>query len=378
MMFRRGGGEGDAGLGPINMMPIEAMLSPKAEISPRGPPLLQPQWGLRETEEFIGIRAELKKDFTVTKRNKTLWEMVSARMGEKGYRRTPGQCKCKWKNLVNLYKVLFSLVFESVVPCLDVVSSIRDDSVFSRKGCKSLLFKFYVVVERVELKVSLLELCLHALDLSHPLMLPSFVLVAKDVYTGIQGKETPDPETVRQCLFYDELHEVFTGRAKNGQRVLLESEAGSTRSRKKARRIDEDRSSDEFSEEDEDESEEKKPARSNSRKRKGGKIVAEKSPRASDSSVGGGVREMLKEFFQQQLVMEMQWRELVEKRAHEWQMFEQEWRQSMDKLERERLMIEQAWREREEQRRIRGESRAERRDALLTTLLNKLIGENDM
>ncbi|KAJ6415438.1 hypothetical protein OIU84_004269 [Salix udensis] len=295
MRFRSGGGEGGAGLGPINMMPTEAMLSPKAEISPRGPPLLQPQWGLRETKEFIGVRAELKKDFTVTKRNRTLWEMVSARMGEKGYRRTPEQCKCKWKNLTNLYK----------------------------------------------------------------------------------GKETPDPETGRQCLFFEELHEVFTGRAKNGQRVLLESEAGSTRSRKKARRIDGDRSSDEFSDEDEVESEEEKPAGSNSRKRKGGKTVAEKTPRASGSAAGGGVQEMLKDFFQQQLVMEMQWRELMEKRAHERQMSEQEWRRSMDKLERERLTIEQAWREREEQRRIRGESRAERRDALLTTLLNKLIGEND-
>jgi hypothetical protein len=87
---------------------------------------------------------------------------------------------------------------------------------------------------------------------------------------------------------------------------------------------------------------------------------------------------MLKEFFQQQQKMEMQWRELMEKRAHERQMFEQEWQRSMDKLERERLVIEQAWREREEQRRIREESRAERRDALLTALLNKLISENTM
>ncbi|KAJ6327015.1 hypothetical protein OIU78_013995 [Salix suchowensis] len=192
-----------------------------------------------------------------------------------------------------------------------------------------------------------------------------------------QGKETPDPETGRQCLFFEELHEVFTDRDKNRQRVLLESEAGSTRSRKKARRIDGDRSSDEFSDEDEVESEEEKPAGSNSRKRKGGKTVAEKTPRASGSAADGGAQEMLKDFFQQQLVMEMQWRELMEKRAHERQLSEQEWRRSMDKLERERLTIEQAWREREEQRRIRGESRAERRDALLTTLLNKLIDEND-
>ncbi|KAI5601828.1 hypothetical protein POPTR_001G129900v4 [Populus trichocarpa] len=296
MMFS-GGGEGD-GLGRINMMPTAAMLSPTAEISPRGPPQQQPQWGQQETKEFIGIRAELEKDFTVTKRNKTLWEIVSVKMREKGYRRTPEQCKCKWKNLVNRYK----------------------------------------------------------------------------------GKETSDPETGRQCPFFEELHAVFTERAKNMQRLLLESEAGSTQSRKKMKRTSGDRSSDEFSEEedeDEDDSEEEKPVRSNSRKRKVEKIIAEKSPRASSSTVGG-IQEMLKEFLQQQQKMEMQWREMMERRSHERQMFEQEWRQSMEKLERERLMIEQAWREREEQRRIREESRAERRDALLTTLLNKLIRENNI
>ncbi|KAF2316106.1 hypothetical protein GH714_041081 [Hevea brasiliensis] len=87
---------------------------------------------------------------------------------------------------------------------------------------------------------------------------------------------------------------------------------------------------------------------------------------------------MLKEFFRQQQRMEMQWREMMERRAHEQQLFEQEWRESMEKIERERLMIEQNWREREEQRRIREESRAERRDALLTTLLSKLVHENDI
>eukprot|EP00258_Populus_trichocarpa_P033332 XP_024449351.1 trihelix transcription factor GT-3b isoform X2 [Populus trichocarpa] len=196
----------------------------------------------------------------------------------------------------------------------------------------------------------------------------------------LQGKETSDPETGRQCPFFEELHAVFTERAKNMQRLLLESEAGSTQSRKKMKRTSGDRSSDEFSEEedeDEDDSEEEKPVRSNSRKRKVEKIIAEKSPRASSSTVGG-IQEMLKEFLQQQQKMEMQWREMMERRSHERQMFEQEWRQSMEKLERERLMIEQAWREREEQRRIREESRAERRDALLTTLLNKLIRENNI
>ncbi|CBI29238.3 unnamed protein product, partial [Vitis vinifera] len=212
-------------------------------------------------------------------------------MKEMGYKRTPDQCKCKWKNLVNRYK----------------------------------------------------------------------------------GKETSDPENGRQCPFFEELHAIFEERAKNMQRRLLESEAGSMQSRKRARRISAgDHSSDEFSEDeddDEDDSEEERlPRSSNPRKRK-----AERE-RPSASSIP----EMLKEFFQQQQRMEMQWREAMERRAQERQMFEQEWRQSMEKLERERLMVEQAWREREEQRRAREESRAEKRDVLLTTLLNKLIHENHL
>lgn len=63
-----------------------------------------PQWGHQETREFIAIRAELEKDFTQTKRNKTLWQIIAGKMKAKGYRRSAEQCKCKWKNLVNRYK----------------------------------------------------------------------------------------------------------------------------------------------------------------------------------------------------------------------------------------------------------------------------------
>lgn len=65
----------------------------------------------------------------------------------------------------------------------------------------------------------------------------------------------------------------------------------------------------------------------------------------------------------------------MDKHAYERQLFDQEWRQSMEKLEIERMRMEQSWREKEEQRKIREESRAERRDALLTLLLNKLVHE---
>lgn len=201
----------------------------------------------------------------------------------------------------------------------------------------------------------------------------------------VQGKETSDPEHGRQCPFFEELHAIFAQRAQNMQRLLLESEARSTQTKKGMKRPSGDRSSEEFSEDDdevEDDSEEERPVRSNSRKRKADKVVMEKSSRASNASnainnTTSSIQEMLKDFFQRQLSLEMQWREMMERRAHERQLFEQEWRQSMEKLERERLMIEQAWREREEQRRMREESRAERRDALLTTLLNKLIHESN-
>lgn len=198
----------------------------------------------------------------------------------------------------------------------------------------------------------------------------------------LQGKETSDPEHSRQCPFFEELHAVFTQRAHNMQRLLLESETRSAQTKKGVKRSSGDRSSEELSEDDDEveyDSEEEKPSRSNTRKRKVDKVGTDKTSRANNptNAVNSSIQEMLKEFFQHQLRMEMQWREMMERRAHERQLFEQEWRQSMEKLERERLIIEQAWREREEQRRMREESRAEKRDALLTTLLNKLINESN-
>ncbi|XP_019420218.1 PREDICTED: trihelix transcription factor GT-3b-like [Lupinus angustifolius] len=310
-MFSGGGDDGLAarlGIVPPSLLnhTTPSLISPEISTSlasreERGPS--QPQWSQQETMEFIAIRAELERDFTASKRTKTLWEVVSSKMRERGFRRSPEQCKCKWKNLVNRYK----------------------------------------------------------------------------------GKETSDPEHGRHCPFFEELHAIFTQRAHNMQRLLLESETRSTQPKKVVKRVSGDRSSEEFSEDDDEvaeNSDDEKPARSNTRKRKVDKVAMEKYSKANNPSnslnnTTTSVQEMLKEFFQHQLRMEMQWREMMERRAHERELFEQEWRQSMEKLERERLMIEHAWREREEQRRIREESRAERRDALLTTLLNKLIHESN-
>eukprot|EP00262_Sarcandra_glabra_P000482 TRINITY_DN10569_c0_g2_i1.p1 TRINITY_DN10569_c0_g2~~TRINITY_DN10569_c0_g2_i1.p1 ORF type:complete len:311 (+),score=91.02 TRINITY_DN10569_c0_g2_i1:63-995(+) len=309
-MMLGGGGDGDA-LRMSMMSSLPLQLNP-VSISGEMPSLSisqkkddrVPQWSHQETRDFITIRAELEKDFTITKRNKTLWEIVAAKMKERGYRRSPDQCKCKWKNLVNKYK----------------------------------------------------------------------------------GKETLDPENGRQCPFFDELHAVFKEREKNMHRLLLESEAGggSVQAKKKLKRLSGERSSDDFSEDDydeeEDEEEEERIPRSNRKRKVNKERQQQRTTASSDKSRAPNsttvIQEVLQEFFQQQQQMEMQWREMMERKAQERRMFEQEWRQSMEKLERDRLLVEQAWRDREEQRRMREESRAEKRDALLTTLLNKLIHED--
>lgn len=94
---------------PVTPSMISRDMSPTPAREERLP--AQPQWSQQETREFIAIRAELERDFTASKRNKTLWEVVSSKMRERGYRRSPEQCKCKWKNLVNRYKVPLSLTF---------------------------------------------------------------------------------------------------------------------------------------------------------------------------------------------------------------------------------------------------------------------------
>eukprot|EP01018_Ginkgo_biloba_P008795 Gb_30009 [translate_table: standard] len=46
------------------------------------------QEGYYEIKEFIVINADLEKDFTQMKRNKTFWELITARMKEKGFCRS--------------------------------------------------------------------------------------------------------------------------------------------------------------------------------------------------------------------------------------------------------------------------------------------------
>uniref|UniRef100_A0A0D9W906 Myb-like domain-containing protein n=1 Tax=Leersia perrieri TaxID=77586 RepID=A0A0D9W906_9ORYZ len=258
-----------------------------------------PQWGAQETRELIAARGEMEREAAAPaaagrRSARTLWEAVSSRLRERGYRRTADQCKCKWKNLVNRYK----------------------------------------------------------------------------------GKETSDPENGRQCPFFDELHAVFTERARTMQQQLLESESGPS-VQKKLKRPSGNLSSEDSDDKEDDgeESGDEKPIRSKKRK---SSDKRQQSQRMADKFGTGisSMHELLQDFLAQQQHMDIQWHKMMERRSQERLVFEQEWQQSMQKLEQERLMLERTMMEREEQRRMREEARAEKRDALLTTLLNKLLHED--
>ncbi|PON51145.1 Trihelix transcription factor [Parasponia andersonii] len=253
-----------------------------------------PQWSLQETKELLIIRAELDQTFMETKRNKLLWEVIATKMKEKGFNRSPEQCKCKWKNLVTRYK-----------------------------GC-----------------------------------------------------ETMEPETVRQQFpFYNELQAIFATRM---QRMLwLEAEGGSSSKKKAVISSDDEEDNDEISE-----GEQKGNTTTSSTVSRNKKKKLLKSSNnnlgsgGSSSGVSNNLREILEDFMKQQMQIEAQWREAFEAREEERRLKEMEWRQTMEALENERLLMERRWREREEQRRMREDARAEKRDALITALLNKLRRED--
>ncbi|KAK9291048.1 hypothetical protein L1049_009232 [Liquidambar formosana] len=190
----------------------------------------------------------------------------------------------------------------------------------------------------------------------------------KNLVTRYKGCETMEPEAMRQQFpFYNELQRIFTDRM---QRMLwIEAEGGVSGTKKKAVQLSSD------DEEDNEESEGEKGAGGGGgggRKKKKGKTNTNVG---SSSGNSNNLREILEDFMKQQMQMEVQWREAYEAREEERRMKELEWRQTMEALENDRIRMDRMWREREEQRRMREEARAEKRDALITALLNKLRRE---
>ncbi|KAK4582424.1 hypothetical protein RGQ29_025562 [Quercus rubra] len=195
----------------------------------------------------------------------------------------------------------------------------------------------------------------------------------KNLVTRYKGCETMEPEAMRQQFpFYNELQAIFTARM---QRMLwAEAEGAASGSKKKAAQL----SSDEEEDIEDSEGEIKGNTRKKIKKSSKSNITG-----SSTSGVGSGsgnnfshLKEILDDFMKQQLQIEVQWREAFEARENERRLKEMEWRQHMEALENERILMEQRWREREEQRRMREEARAEKRDALITALLSKIRRED--
>ncbi|KAL6520908.1 Trihelix transcription factor GT-3b [Orobanche gracilis] len=196
----------------------------------------------------------------------------------------------------------------------------------------------------------------------------------KNLVTRYKGCETMEAEGLRQQFpFYNELQAIFTGRM---QRMLWQEAeggggggGGSTGSRKKT--------TSQFSSDEEDENydytSEGEKCPGGSKRKKKMKITNTNSNNNNSSMVIiNGIREMMDEFMKQQMEVEMQWLKAYERREEERRVKEMEWREKMEALENERIMMERRWREREEQRKIREEQRADKRDALITALLNNL------
>ncbi|KAI3759855.1 hypothetical protein L1987_50238 [Smallanthus sonchifolius] len=166
----------------------------------------------------------------------------------------------------------------------------------------------------------------------------------KNLVTRYKGFETMEQEGMRQQFpFYNELQAIFTGRM---QRMLW-LEASSSKKRLLMH----------LSSDDEDESD---GTGGNKKKKK-------KKKKKKNSNLKGILEELMK----QQMEIEMKWMKLYESKEEERRKREMEWRQKMEALENERIMFHRSWREREEQTRVKEETRSEKRDALITLLLNK-------
>lgn len=208
----------------------------------------------------------------------------------------------------------------------------------------------------------------------------------KNLVTRYKGCEAMEPEALRQQFpFYNELQAIFTARM---QRMLWsEAESGGggggggSSRKKQLSSEDEDDEDNNGGGGDESDGGGRASKRSKKKSKKSSYGVGVGSSNIS-SNIGGAmvseVKEMVDEFLRQQGRMEAQWQEACEARERERAAREAEWRSTMQALENERLIMDRRWREREEQWRLREEQRADKRDALVTALLNKLRRDDNM
>nr|CAB3460082.1 unnamed protein product [Digitaria exilis] len=301
---------------PAEAPPPPQLLQPSASLERER----LPQWSHAETAAFLAVRAELDHSFLTTKRNKALWEAVSARLQGQGFARTPDQCKSKWKNLVTRFKGTEAAA-ASAHPTPDAADPASAAAAAQQQARQ---FPFHDEMRRIfDARVERAQ----ALDRKRA--------KGKDVQTeddegggGGVGEDEDDEE--------EEL-EAEMGEEESGTRVPTEARGGG--GAKKRRR----------------------------------KQAAAARARSADQ---GEVEAMLREFMRRQVEMEERWLEAAEAREAERRVREEEWRNAMVALGEERLALVRRWREREDAWRARAEEREERRHQLVAALLAKFAGDS--
>ncbi|CAL5097166.1 unnamed protein product [Urochloa decumbens] len=283
-----------------------------------------PQWSHAETAAFLAIRAELDHSFLTTKRNKALWEAVSARLQGQGFARTPDQCKSKWKNLVTRFKGTEAAAAASAAhppPDADPASAAAAAAQQARQ------FPFHDEMRRIfDARIERAQ----ALERKRA---KGKEVRTEDDEGGGEGEDEDDED--------EELDAAEMGEEESGSRAASEARGGGGGGSKKRRRKQQHASA----------------ARA----------------RSADQ---GEVEAMLREFMRRQVEMEERWMEAAEAREAERRTREEEWRNAMVALGEERLALVRRWREREDAWRARAEEREERRHQLVAALLAKLGGDS--
>ncbi|KAF7825530.1 trihelix transcription factor GT-3b-like [Senna tora] len=199
----------------------------------------------------------------------------------------------------------------------------------------------------------------------------------KNLVTRYKGCETGESESTKQQFpFYNELQTIFTSRMQRMVMAEAEGSGGGSRKNKAVVVSSEEEEEDQDMQQLEDE-DNMSIERDHHHHRRTKKMKKSKNNDSSNNH-DGGLKEIVEELMRQHMRMESEWMEAVEAREKERKEREREWKETMEALEKERMMMDQRWREREEQRRVREEARAQRRDALITALLNKLTRQDNM
>ncbi|CAL4903081.1 unnamed protein product [Urochloa decumbens] len=280
-----------------------------------------PQWSHTETAAFLAVRAELDHSFLTTKRNKALWEAVSARLQGQGFARTPDQCKSKWKNLVTRFKGTEAAAAASAAhqpPDADPASAVAAAAQQARQ------FPFHDEMRRIfDARIERAQ----ALERKRA---KGKEVRTEDDEGGGEGEDDDDED--------EELEAAEMGEEESGSRAASEARGGG-----------------------------------GSKKRRRKQAAAAARARSADQ---GEVEAMLREFMRRQVEMEERWMEASEAREAERRAREEEWRNAMVALGEERLALVRRWREREDAWRARAEEREERRHQLVAALLAKLGGDS--